>query len=441
MTAGIWSRAEALGRRAGPDRNRYVDFLRAVSILLVVLGHWLMAAPEIAPDGTLRAGEVLVVAPWSRWLTWIFQVMPVFFMVGGYANTLSWRSARRRRLGYGSWLHARLRRLALPLVPLVVFWVVLGFAALRLGIDPAILKVGSQAALTAVWFLAVYIGVTALAPAAIEAWERWRWLSLAVPAAAAGVADWLFFGPGWEGVGWANYLLVWAAVHQLGIAWAHGSLGGPRRSLPWAAAGLAGMVVLVGLLDYPVSMVGVTGAAVNNTAPPKLPLLALGVFQTGVLLSLEAPARRRLARPRPWTFTVLVNGSIMTLYLWHLTAMVSVVGLALAAGGVGLGYQALTAGWWLTRPVWLAVMAAATVPFVAVFSRFERPRGETLPPSTLLSITGTVLVCAGLGLVAYFGIGDAGGLNWEGPAVFAAGVVAGRVIGSSRRQEHPVAPA
>lgn len=441
MTTGIWSRAEALGRRAGPDRNRYVDFLRAVSILLVVLGHWLMAAPEIAPDGTLRAGEVLVVAPWTRWLTWIFQVMPVFFMVGGYANTLSWGSARRRNTGYGVWLHARLRRLALPLVPLVVFWVALGFAALRLGIDPAILKVGSQAALTAVWFLAVYIGVTALAPAAIDAWQRWRWGSLAAPAVGAAVADWLFFGPGWEGVGWVNYLLVWAAVHQLGIAWAHGALGGARRSLPWAALGVAGMVILVGVFDYPVSMVGVTGAAVNNTAPPKLPLLALGVFQTGVLLALEGPARRWLDHPRPWTFTVLVNGSIMTLYLWHLTAMVSVVGLSLALGGVGLGYPALTGGWWLSRPVWLVVMTVATVPFLIVFSRFERPRGETPAPGVALGILATVLVCAGLGMVAYFGIGDAGGINWEGPATFGLGIVVGRVIGRSREPERPMAPA
>ena len=252
MTTGMWARARALGDRVGPDRNRYVDFLRAVSILLVVLGHWLMAAPEMKPDGTLTAGEVLVVAPWTRWLTWVFQVMPIFFMVGGYANTLSWRSARRRDLGYGAWLHARLRRLALPLVPLLIFWVVLGFVAYQLGIDPQILKVGSQAALTAVWFLAVYIGVTALAPVAVAAWERWGWGSVVALAVAAAGSDWLFLTQDAELVGWFNYLFVWAAVHQFGVAWAGGALGGPRRSLPLAAIGL--LVAFVPLIAWGMAM-------------------------------------------------------------------------------------------------------------------------------------------------------------------------------------------
>ena len=35
----VWSRAKALAERTPETRNRYVDFLRAASITVVVLGH------------------------------------------------------------------------------------------------------------------------------------------------------------------------------------------------------------------------------------------------------------------------------------------------------------------------------------------------------------------------------------------------------------------
>jgi len=35
----IWSQALEMAAATPPERNRYVDFLRAVSILFVVFGH------------------------------------------------------------------------------------------------------------------------------------------------------------------------------------------------------------------------------------------------------------------------------------------------------------------------------------------------------------------------------------------------------------------
>jgi len=65
---------------ATPDsRNRAVDLYRAIALLFVVLGHWLAAAVWVEPDGTLRFNTILAVADWTHWLTWIVQVMPVFF--------------------------------------------------------------------------------------------------------------------------------------------------------------------------------------------------------------------------------------------------------------------------------------------------------------------------------------------------------------------------
>src|SRR5215468_3982967 len=79
-------RVAELVDRTPTSRNRYVDFLRAMSMLVVIVGHWLAAAPYFDATNTLTASHILAVVPWTAWLTWIVQVMPIFFMVGGYAN-------------------------------------------------------------------------------------------------------------------------------------------------------------------------------------------------------------------------------------------------------------------------------------------------------------------------------------------------------------------
>ena len=78
-------RAAAVAAATPDSRNRYVDFLRALSIMAVVIGHWLIAAP-VATGDTLEGVNMLAHSPWTQWLTWVFQGMPVFFAVGGYLH-------------------------------------------------------------------------------------------------------------------------------------------------------------------------------------------------------------------------------------------------------------------------------------------------------------------------------------------------------------------
>ena len=184
-------------------------------------------------------------------------------------------------------------------------------------------------------------------------------------AAAADAVDLLAFAGGFGIIRWTNYLFVWLAVHQLGYAWRHGWLSGSVKSLTLAAAGLALLVGLIPVAGYPRSMVGVPGDEVSNTLPPTLAMLALGCLQCGLLLALERPARRWLSRTTPWAATVVVNGMIMTVFLWHLTAMVLLIGMAVRLGGVGLGLQPGSAAWWTTRPLWMLVLALCLVPFDA----------------------------------------------------------------------------
>lgn len=422
----IWTRAAEIAARTPESRNRYVDFLRALSILAVISGHWLIAAPYVA-GGTLTLTNMLARQPWTQLLTWVFQVMPVFFFVGGYSNGVSWHAARRDGKSYGTWLDARLARLVGPVLPLILLWAVLGAVASQVGARPELIRVASQMALIPVWFLAVYVAVVVLVPVTHAAWRRWGMASFWVLAVVVVLDDLLFFGADLRAVGWLNYGFIWIAVHQLGYAWRDGRLGGVGQTLLWAVGGLVILVGLVTLGPYPLSMVSVPGQDVSNTLPPKLPMLLLGVTQCGVLLTLERPVRRWLERPIPWTGTVLVNGMIMTIYLWHLTASTLVIGLAVVFGGLGLSIEPGGGLWWAMRPLWLLSYALGLTALALPFSRFERGGKSSYVAAPWRQVSGAALACGGLALLALNGVGGAGflGLQFWVLLPFAGAALAG----------------
>lgn len=408
-------------------RNRVVDLLRAAAILVVVLGHWLVAAVTVR-DGKLVPGHVLELAPWTHPLTWVFQVMPVFFLVGGYSNALSWRGAQGRGTTYATWLRGRLRRLLVPVVPLLLTWLVVVSVASAAGVPAATLRTASQIALVPTWFLAAYVVVCAVAPATLWLWERTGWASVVGGLVLGCVVDLVSIGTGSLAVGFANYVVVWATVHQVGYAWLDGRLGGTGRRLGLAAVGLVGTVLLVWAGPYPVSMIGLDGAVVNNSYPTRVTLGFLGLLQAGLVLALEPVLARWLVRERPWRATVLVNTRIMTVYLWHLTAMVGVIGLSLLLGGVGLGVEPMSGAWWASRPLWWAVLAAVTIGFVALLGRFETPRGlDPAPVPVWLPVGIALLACGGLGSMAGQGIVGADGVHWWWPLLVVGAVALLRV--------------
>lgn len=76
-------------------RDHYVDSLRSFSLLIVVLWHWAFTVVIWEADGP-HAGNPIGTTQGFWALTWLLQVMPVFFFVGGFAHlrTWSWCSAR-----------------------------------------------------------------------------------------------------------------------------------------------------------------------------------------------------------------------------------------------------------------------------------------------------------------------------------------------------------
>lgn len=406
--AGLWNKARELAQQAPPERNRWVDFLRAFSILAVVVGHWLVAAPWIDASGAVQGGHLLGILPWTQWLTWGFQVMPIFFLVGGYSNGVSWAATLEKGEGnYAEWFASRIQRLINPVFPVLLAWALFAFFGTQAGVSREIVRLATSLALVPVWFLAVYLLVTALTPLTWRAWQRFGFGSFAALAALALVVDWLTLALGVPYINFANFLFVWVGIHQLGYAWRAGRFASLPRALAWFASGLAALALVVGYGPYPVAMIGVPGAEMTNSMPPTLALFALGVAQAGLVLALEGPGRRMLANLRVWTATVLMNGMIMTVYLWHLTAFVLVMVAAWLLGGVGLRVEPGSAEWWWSRPVWFTLYIAVLLPLIALFARHERAFGPARggrPVPHVRLVAGLLLICLGLAMTAAISI-------------------------------------
>ncbi|WP_256794491.1 acyltransferase [Terrabacter sp. Ter38] len=356
------------------DRDRWVDTLRVGSLLVVVLGHWLMVA--ITPDGQIT--NALAVVPALQPLTWLLQVMPLFFLVGGVAHAHTLESLERRhpdtRGRYAAFLRARATRLLRPTLAFLAVWVALGVVADLSGLTSRPGDAGRLArdALVMVpqllWFVGIYLGACAFAPLMRDLHRRWALAVVVALVVLACVVDLVRFGGGPELVGNLNFVLVWLALHQLGFAWRDGLLTTARG---WAMAllGFGAMGLAVAFGPYPTSMVGLPGEAVSNMAPPTAALLAQGIGICGLAVVLRPGMARVLARPRVWRSVVLTGRVAMTTFLWHLTALMTVL-VALRALGV-VQPSVASWQWWLTRPLLFAVLAVVTGTLVALFVRVD----------------------------------------------------------------------
>jgi fucose 4-O-acetylase-like acetyltransferase len=353
------------------SRDRYVDLLRALAITLVVLGHWLVSAVGYAAHHRPTGHSALDSLAWAHPITWVVQVMPVFFMVGGYANAASLDSHRRRGGDAVGWLQDRAARLLRPTTVLLLVLAMGATGVRALGADPPEVRTAVWVASIPLWFLSAYLVVVVLAPVMLGLHRRR--FGPAVPAVLVGLVALgdaaRFAGVPMLAVG--NYLFGWLAVHQVGCFWRDGRLRFTRRSwLPPLAGGATALVALTVVGPYPISMIDIAGERIKNASPPTLALLATATTQLGLIMLLHDPAQRWLRRRRPWQVVVAANTVVLTTFLWHMSAVLVVVGVLWWANLLPTAPVGST-GWWLWRVPWLLMLTVVLAVLVAVFAPFE----------------------------------------------------------------------
>ncbi|MCL1599880.1 MAG: acyltransferase, partial [Actinomycetia bacterium] len=374
--------------RTPSDRNRVVDAWRVLALAVVVLGHWLAASIWIQPDGTVTVMNTLEWIPYAGWFTWVVQVMPIFFFVGGYANA---RALDRKQANRRTWIIGRFRRLYAPAVPVIVTWTILA-VILSPRLDADLVYAGVLNATIPVWFLAVYLALVAVAPFTYAWWQRSGWLSVAVLAVLAVAVDIASIRFDVPGIGWVNYVFVWGFVHQLGYAWATRDTRDRHISTGFGIAVAAGaLAALVGLTTYdwyPVAMVTIPGGGPNNITPPNVAVGVLALIQIGIILATKNGVGRIAWRPKVWRWIVAVSGFMMTIYLWHLTSLSLLTALGMFTfDGIALSLEPGTAVWWVTRPVFDIVLGTATALLILLFGRFEIDVNTTYRDMSRLFVT------------------------------------------------------
>jgi GNAT superfamily N-acetyltransferase len=371
-----------LDQRGG--RNPYVDWLRAFSLIVVVLWHWAFTILVWRPDGPHATSPLRFMQ--GFWLlTWLLQVMPLFFYIGGYVHLRSWERARAKGIGLGPFVLKRLRQLAVPGAALLFTWIALGaFVGAYFDLVGAGRVV--KLIVSPLWFLGVYLMLIALLPVALWLHRRVGVLTLVWLAGIAMCVDVVRFHYHVEAAGWVNMIVVWALAHQAGFFY-DDVVRAPRRidvALLWA--GLFGLVGLVFSGLYPGSMVGVPGERFSNMAPPTFVMVALLLFQVGVVEVLRPAMLVRLARPRWARVNEVINRFALPLFLFHTT------GMAIALFTLwAIGFYRPTArvspdlDWWLNRPLAVIAPLLFTLPVIYLFGRrwVTAPRGTPAPgPAT-----------------------------------------------------------
>jgi hypothetical protein len=368
-TGRMPSTAAAVAARTPTDRNRAVDLYRAVAMGVVAVGHWL-GMVVVLEGGELDGGNLLDFSPEYWWVTWIGQVMPLFFFVGGFASATSLRSSEAKGVRPADWVATRLHRMVTPAAALAGFWA----GALAVGAATGafgIVALGAAAAAIPLWFLANYTIDTALAPFTFR-WFRSRpWVLVGSLAGAFVLAEAARFA-GVPMVPQVNWVIGWLGFQIAGFAWQDGRLPAGRALAALAAGCWVLTIAAVGLGPWPATMLHHGGLDHSPTHPPSFALLLFGFAYSFTAAAFAPAVTRWLSRStRAWQVTIAANVVAMSVYLWHMTAAVAVVVVTYAAGLLP-DVEPGTTAWWSTKPLFLVANLAVLVPVVRRVAPIEQ---------------------------------------------------------------------
>jgi hypothetical protein len=411
-------------------RNSYADLLRSVAIAAVVLGHWLVTGVE-THNGRYVGVDALGVIDWSSWVTLGLQVVPVFFLVGGFANSGSWSRHEAAGESWSGWVRARVLRMLGPTCWYAAAIALFALYAELAGVNRATLQQAGWAVALHLWFVAVYVVVLLCTPALVNAHRRWGLGVPAVMCVSAVLIDSTVIGWHWHPVGWANYVLVWGAFHQIGFAWQDGTFTVRRRAPLLAGSASLLLVALIWWGPYPVSMVGVPGARIENASPPSTALLAFGLAQCGLVLACEPVVTRWLGRHAGARARIATTGALtMPVYLWHMVPVVIVIeaGYPRLFGLPAVG----SLRWWEQRIDWILALSLVLALLLGVLAGVRTVARRWVHPSPASGqdrvspvplILGVALAAVAISQLAVSGFAPHGHLNIVALAVLALSVV------------------
>lgn len=383
------------------DRDPLVDALRAAALLIVVVGHFMMAGVWWE-GGDLNVINVLKLdrAEWAHWLTWVLQPMPVLFAVGAWANATSWSRLVAEGEPTDRWLTSRVRRLCVPAATFI-----LTVTAVVAVVEPLAPGMGGMLAsrlAMPLWFLALYLPLTAATPTMVGLAERHGWRAFWLMAAAILAVDGVRAGLGVGWVGWLNLALVWLTVAQAGTTAAVASLPSSRMASTVAIGSLLALLALVTVVGaYPVSMIGI--GTPSNTLPPTAALALLGGMHLAGLAWAAVPLRAFAARRRVRRAVQVFGAAGIHVYLWHLTALVALIGLQ----RLGLfDVEPLSTSWWLSRAVVIPFLLLLALAMAVAVGQLDLRRLRASEPSVGhgRGVAASMLGAVGIGAVTVEGL-------------------------------------
>ena len=289
------------------SRDLVVDFIRVACMFAVVAVHLLMMGISVDESG-IGVGNPLTSLSWFAQGTWFGQVMPLFFIVGGFASLTSWRSLKRKGGDGGDYLRNRVLRLVRPTVALYIFLAIALWSATAAGVPVDLLAVIAAGAGVQLWFLAAYLICQAMVPTMAKFHEAAPYRTIAALAAGAVVVDVLRLGLernpwGFDSnpIGLLNMVFVWGLLQQLGFFYADGFFDRfAKWKLVLAAAGCyAVMVPLTHAGPYPVDML-------TSQNPPMFPLILVGLAHI-LLVKAAYPVLQRCVHVG-WVQKVMYRG-------------------------------------------------------------------------------------------------------------------------------------
>jgi hypothetical protein len=333
----------------------YLGFLRILSLTGLILGASVMT---LAYWGSAETA-------WVWPLTWLLQLVPVFFLAGGHANLMAWRGARSS--GFGTYLAGRIGWLLRPVLAFVTAWLVVPLSLELFGAPEDAIAAFGRVVLQPLWLLGLYVLMVAATPAMHRLHRR---LPLLTPAALLAVTVAIGVTGRGSVAAHAGAITLGLLFQQVAFHYADGTLWRlPRPALlGLAAVALAGLVALTTVGGHDKLLIA-EPTEYASFVPSLLGVLLIGVVQVCLVALPRAAGARAFAASAPGRAVALLRNAPMTAYLLYLCLMLVIAGVIAAARTAALP---VTGVGWLTQPRRVLAIALIGVPTMLAFVLFER---------------------------------------------------------------------